>query len=304
MSLAARTPVRGASICGGLAQPRPTAAAIRPPRVLRVTAMSENTPSTSSPPSSVPPPANPAAVVDQAYNSVRASWQAGKRRQSVQIIFDLLDPSSIDDWPGGIRQMAKAAGPMCEQLLRRLKVLPGLEGPLTPRIIDDADAVCAWEGDRLSLVLFPTAETLAEVRKAAERAEKAGALFLIVNPQWTADEGQIISDFGVFPWQRAAAKEFLSSFSDGYSAQNLRINGDYCQWLYTYPAGWQVSVITGPGSSECILSGATRRPTYQEVEAMLRKLTWTMSSKSLAERIVAEAEFNRRSVQSQPPESK
>lgn len=291
-------------IPGALAKPRHAAAPVRPARLLRVAAMSEEAPSTSgSATSTVPPPSSPAAVVDQAYTSIKAAWEAGILRQRVNLIIPVTQATDLDDWPGGIRQMGKVVTPMLETLLRRLKVLPGLEGPLMPRVLDDADAVAAWEGARLTLVLFPTAETLGEVRRAAETAAKTGALFLIVNPQWTPDEGQVISDFGIFPWQRAAAAEFLASFADGYAAQNLRINGDYAQWLYTYPAGWQINVLTGPGSHKCILSGAASRPTYAEVEALLRSLPWTMSSKGLMDRIVAEAEFNRRSLEAPPPGS-
>lgn len=57
---------------------------------------------------------------------------------------------------------------MVEELLKALKALPGLEGPLSARILDDGDAVAAWEGARLAAVLFPTGETLGEVRKIAE----------------------------------------------------------------------------------------------------------------------------------------
>lgn len=57
---------------------------------------------------------------------------------------------------------------MVEELLRGLKQLPGLEGPLAARILDDGDAVAAWEGSRLAAVLFPTAETLGEVRRIAD----------------------------------------------------------------------------------------------------------------------------------------
>ncbi len=70
--------------------------------------------------------------------------------------------------PGGIRQQFKAASPMVEELLRGLKQLPGLDGPLSARVIDDGDAVAAWEGPRLAAVLFPTGETLGDVRRIAE----------------------------------------------------------------------------------------------------------------------------------------
>ncbi len=64
---------------------------------------------------------------------------------------------------------------MVEELLRELKKLPGLEGPLSARILDDGDAVAAWEGRQLAAVLFPTAETLGEVRKIAEARRSVAA---------------------------------------------------------------------------------------------------------------------------------
>ena len=187
---------------------------------------------------------------------------------------------------------------MIENLLRKLKALPGLEGPLSARLLDEADAVGAWTGDNIALVLFPTAETIKEVQKLADA--RPNALILLVNPQWSPDQGNVISDFGIFPWQRKAAADFIGSFQEGYAVQNLRINGDYVQWLYVYPAGWQVCVLQGPGQSQCILQGK-EKPSYKEVEAKLRSLPWAMSSKGLMERIQAEAEFNRRSVQGAPP---
>ena len=236
-------------------------------------------------------------IVDQAFESVRAAWESGVKRQRVDLVLPLIGATDLDDWPGGIRQQFKAAAPMVERLLRQLKQVPGLEGPLSAKIIDDADAVGAWVGDNLAVVLFPTAETLGEVRKIAE--SHSNGLVIIVNPQYTT-QGQIVSDFGIFPWQKKNAMELIDTFKDGYAVQNLRINGDYCTWLYMFPQGWQVNVVQGPGDSKCVLQGATR-PSYKEVEAKLRSLPWTMSSKGLAERIMAEAEFNRRSVQSPPP---
>ena len=63
---------------------------------------------------------------------------------------------------------------MVEELLKELKKQPGLEGPLSARIIDDADAVAAWEGPSLAAVLFPSAETLGEVRKIADARRWVG----------------------------------------------------------------------------------------------------------------------------------
>ena len=243
-------------------------------------------------------PGSSKEVVDQAFASCKRAWEAGVKRQRIEITLPLIGATDIDDWPGGIRQQFKAAAPMVESLLRQLKNVPGLEGPLQAKIIDDADAVGAWVGDNIVLVLFPTAETLKEVRVIVEA--HPDALVIFANPQWSTDAAQVISDFGILPWVRKAAAEFIASFADTYAVQPLRINGDYVQWLLSYPQGWQVSVLTGPGQATCILQ-APQRPSYKEVEAALRALDWTMSSKGLFDRIQAEAEFNRRSVQAPPP---
>jgi hypothetical protein len=46
------------------------------------------------------------------------------------------------------------------------------------------DAVGAWAGDNLAAVLFPTADTIKQLRQLAERQPKAPELLLIFNPQW------------------------------------------------------------------------------------------------------------------------
>ena len=44
--------------------------------------------------------------------SVRA-WQAGVRKQRVELLLPLIGATDLDDWPGGIRQQFKAVLPMC-----------------------------------------------------------------------------------------------------------------------------------------------------------------------------------------------
>lgn len=242
-------------------------------------------------------PRSSAEIVKQAYKACKAAWNDGISRQRIEIILPLIGATDLDDWPGGIRQQFKAAQPMVEDLLVQMKSLPGLEGPLSGKIIDDADAVGAWTGDALRLVLFPTAETIGELRKIAE-AKKNG-LVIIANPQWTTS-GQVISDFGVLPWVRKPAMELVKSFQDVYIVKQLRINGDDTRWMYTYPYGWQIFVVRGPRELTTILTTETQ-PSYSEVESALRSLPWTMSSKGLLDRIQAEAEFNRRSLESLPP---
>jgi hypothetical protein len=241
-------------------------------------------------------PNGTAEIVRQCYQAVKAAYVAGVKRQRIEIILPLIGATDIDDWPGGIRQQFKAAQPMVEDLLVQLKSLPELQGKLSARIVDDADAVGAWQGENLSLVLFPTAETIGELKKIAGTTNE---LTVIANPQWNT-EGNVISDFGILPWQRQPAMELANSFQDTYVVKQLRINGDNTRWLYYYGYGWQVSVVRGPKELTTILTSDTK-PTYKEVEDKLRTLDWTMSSMGLLDRIVAEAEFNRTSLESIPP---
>ena len=41
------------------------------------------------------------------------AWQAGIRRQRIELLLPLIGATDLDDWPGGIRQQFKAALPMC-----------------------------------------------------------------------------------------------------------------------------------------------------------------------------------------------
>ena len=52
---------------------------------------------------------------------------------------------------------------MVESILKGLKGMTELQGPLQASIWDQGDAVGAWLGDKLIAVVFPTPETLPQV---------------------------------------------------------------------------------------------------------------------------------------------
>jgi hypothetical protein len=68
--------------------------------------------------------------------------------------------------------------------------------------LDRSDFVGAWRSERLAAVLFPTGDTLTQLRHLD--AERGDRLVLVINPQWQP-EGQIISDFGC-GWLRQGAR--------------------------------------------------------------------------------------------------
>ena len=48
-------------------------------------------------------------------------------------------------------------------MLKELKQAAGLEGRMAGSILDQGDAVGAWQSDSMAVVVFPTAETLKQV---------------------------------------------------------------------------------------------------------------------------------------------
>ncbi|KAK9825457.1 hypothetical protein WJX81_003422 [Elliptochloris bilobata] len=235
-------------------------------------------------------PKGPEQVVEQAKLAVQRAWQDGMRRQSLELLLPLIGATDLDDWPGGVRQQAKAAMPMVESLLRELKQAPDLQGPLRGEVIDQGDAVSAWTGDNLAAVLFPTAETLRQVREIAEA--RSQGLVLLVNAQWQG--GQAISDFGVGPWRRRT-EAFLGSFTETYSLRQFRIFGDNVRLLKAYPNDWQVWLAREDGEPECISTQATK-PTYRELETLLRATEGSNSGLTWVQRLQSEFAFNKKAL--------
>ena len=56
-------------------------------------------------------PQSPKETVEQAAAACRRAWAAGVRRHRVELLLPLIGATDIDDWPGGIQQQFKAAGP-------------------------------------------------------------------------------------------------------------------------------------------------------------------------------------------------
>lgn len=60
-------------------------------------------------------------------------------------------------------QEYNTAKPIVEQLLRSVGKDMELETPFSFKILDDSDAVVAWQQDTILAVLFATGDTLREV---------------------------------------------------------------------------------------------------------------------------------------------
>jgi len=69
-------------------------------------------------------------------------------------------------------------------------------------------------------VVWPTAEKLPILKKLA--ADSSVGQLLIVNPLWKT-EGNLVSEFGILPWDRKANEEFVARFEKTYSLYEQRI---------------------------------------------------------------------------------
>lgn len=208
-------------------------------------------------------------------------------RQRVELLLPLIGATDLDDWPGGIRQQFKAAAPLVEQILRALKQVEGLKGPLEAQVWDDGDAVGAWTGENLAAVLFPTAPTLERLQQLAGRSPK---VLLIVNPQWEIQAG-LSSDFG-FGDRKRQRLEFVDSFVDSYCLRQLRITGDEVRVLYAHPGQWRTYVVPRGGATPKLLATSGARPSYREIEATLKSAyPESNANKGWLERLRDEAQW-------------
>ena len=126
-------------------------------------------------------------------------------------------------------------------------------------------------GGGASAVVFPTADTLGELRRLDEVYKTMGQPLLLVCPQWIM-EGKLVSDFGFGPWRRRAER-FLDKFALTYRLVERRVwpkdgkTGDdvggpgllmssssrsassVVRILTTYPNTHTAYLVAGPGAN-------------------------------------------------------
>ncbi|KAL4420712.1 hypothetical protein ABPG75_010368 [Micractinium tetrahymenae] len=222
-------------------------------------------------------------VAQAAQASLRA-WDDGIRRQAIELLLPQAHSSEDDGWPGGIRQQFRVAKPMVESLLLRLKEHSGLEGRITAELLDEGDCVGAWQSERLAAVLFPTADTLPDLRRIDD-ALSGERLTLVINPQWQT-QGQVISDFGIGR-ARKAAERFVAAFEEVYYLRRVRVFGDDVRIMRCYPGQWQVHFVpASPREERVLLSCEDRKPTFQRLIELLKEVQGSRNSKSWLDRVL------------------
>lgn len=171
------------------------------------------------------------------------------------------------------------------------------------RVVDDGDAVAVLTTQGAKAMVFPTAETLPDLKSLVSE-KKAGESIAIVNNQIKTnnDGSNLISDLGIGPWKRKN-EEFLAQFELVYWLSEQRIQGETIRLLKAWPHPWQLFVLTDMNAEntdpECIKT-FKEKPSYKELESLLMSREGSVAAMSIYERIQREAQFNASSV-SKPP---
>tara|TARA_B100000401_G_C52731968_1_gene684036 strand:+ start:179 stop:1078 length:900 start_codon:yes stop_codon:yes gene_type:complete len=245
-------------------------------------------------------PKSPREQVGQAAEAVRRAAANGKKQLAIEFTLPLIGATDLDDWPGGIRQQYQAVAPMVGELLKQIGT-DGNAAEVRQKIVDDADAVVVLSTAGAKAMVFPTAETLGDLKSIA--TENDGLLATINNQIRTNDDGSnLISDLGIGPW-RKKNEEFLASFELTYWISEQRIQGETVRLLKSYPHPWQLFVLTdmasGSAEPECIKT-FDEKPSYKELESLLMSREGSVAAMSIIDRVKREAQFNATSVQTPP----
>ena len=169
------------------------------------------------------------------------------------------------------------------------------------RVVEEGDAVVVLTGSGATAMVFPTADTLRDLKDLVGE-NKPGAIITLVNTQINIGGSNLISDLGIGPWKRKN-EEFLAQFELAYWLSEQRIQGETIRLLKSWPHPWQVYVLTEMNADntepECVMV-SDERPSYKELETLLMARPGSVAAMSIMDRIVREGQFNASSVSKAP----
>jgi hypothetical protein len=107
-----------------------------------------------------------------------------------------------------------------------------------------------------------------------------------------------LEDFGFGPW-RTESEALVESLAPSYQFKQLRVYGDDVRLLKAHPAPWQVHVLGREGKSE-LIAFQDEKPTYQQVETLLRARPSSRMNMGLFDRLKDEYQWNQNSLRGPP----
>jgi hypothetical protein len=144
----------------------------------------------------------------------------------------------------------------------------------------DLCAVVSAPNKRAVAVVWPTAEKLPLLKKLA--ADPQIGTLIAVNPLWKT-EGNLVSEFGLLPWDRKANEEFVATLAPSYALYEQRIGapssvnlargtryetGAVVRVQRTHPGAYAVHVMAADGASQAI-GAFDSRPSYKQLDALI-----------------------------------
>ena len=193
-----------------------------------------------------------------------------------------------ESWQGGIMQLYTACTPLVRDLLRKISTeTAGVPPALSEQRLDPSgvDGEAVWfaqsneaADDAVGLVQ-PSAERMQTIRTLDGQCGPKRPL-LMVNPQWKerddpfdalARKGGFLGALGNVLGGKAEMEEELEriGFVDTYTLAEYVCRGSRICLQLSYPYGWTASYYDSSGWNS-LLSGAPKRPTYQEIEDALK----------------------------------
>jgi hypothetical protein len=247
-------------------------------------------------------------MVRQAASAMKKAATMGKTRQIARILLPrdsrsgdfgtyieaASDPDELantalvppdESWQGGIGQIYRAAAPTCTAILRKL--VDDAKSGLPPRVTEDrsvdesgVDGVGLFETDdnSVSCWLQPTQEVIDNVISTTNKNNKD--LTILLNPQWrmvddaldSASQGTgFLAGLASFMGGKGGTLKSLSEagFVPVYTLEGYVCRGANVRLLQVLDSDWNVFCERDDQESFFAVGTSAKRPTYQEVDAML-----------------------------------
>lgn len=236
-------------------------------------------------------PISPVQMVEQAASAVSSGISENIDCQQVDFLLPINEKerrftaTEPDDYPCSLQKEFEVACSLTTAMLQRILNDPAVE--IVSRRLDDGGIEgepCAvlYPKDTKSIaaVVYPTADRLNQIKDLAKDEKRP---LLLINPQWR-EAGQVISDFGIGPWKKAAL-DFLGTFVPTYVLKEKRIgspgtingatgmrftSGGVIRVLKIFPKdeGYELFAMSADGSSQ-LLGTSLEEPSYNQLDTMI-----------------------------------
>jgi hypothetical protein len=229
-------------------------------------------------------------MVEQAASAVSAGIANQTNRQQIDFLLPINEKerrftaTEPDDYPCSLQREFDVACSLTTAMLQ--KVIEDSSMEIVAKRLDDGGvegepcSVLFPKNQSIAAIVYPTADRLNQIKELAKDTSRP---LLLINPQWR-EAGQVVSDFGIGPWKKAAL-DFLGTFVPTYVLKEKRIgspgtingvtgmrftSGGVIRVLKVcgQMEGYELFAMSADGSSQ-LLDTSSEEPSYQQLDAMI-----------------------------------